>query len=308
MLVTLRFFSLVLALGTTLVAGCSLEREGSADALRDDDAPTMLDPDQRPTGQITSDASAQPAPAPQDGSASTPAPGLQTDAGSADAPKPPSADIPEASVPDAPAQPKPTEPAKPAEPAQPTQPAPTVPAPSTPPPSTPPPSTPPPSNPPPSDPPPSNPPPSNPPPQPPVGFSLSSSFPSNGELPLQYACDGASPPFSWSGAPGGVGSYALVLEQFDYGSASNRLLWAMVNIPGNINALPQGFASERARFQAPVCGGSQRYTYTLYALAQSPSFGNGVTSVTRTERLGGQVVFLPSGVLGTASIVAYVNR
>lgn len=147
-----------------------------------------------------------------------------------------------------------------------------------------------------------------PPVQPPaLGFTLrSADFAADGSLPQQFTCDGPSPQFSWQDAPSGVRSYALVLEQFDYRSSTARQLWVMTNIPADVSSLPRGYATERGRLQAPVCGGSQRYTYTLFALSQGASIGNGVQSVTRTIR-GSEPVFQPGGVLGTASLVGYYN-
>jgi len=59
----------------------------------------------------------------------------------------------------------------------------------------------------------------------------SSSFRHGGEIPSKYTCEGAdmSPPLSWSGAPAGTGSYALIVDDPDAprGTFNHWLLFNM---------------------------------------------------------------------------------
>jgi len=113
------------------------------------------------------------------------------------------------------------------------------------------------------------------------GMTLSSSaFPSGAGIPKRHTCDGGdvSPPLSWSGAPAGTRSFALVVDDPD---ASGFTHWLLVNIPASAASLAEGLrsgtlptgAAEGANdfgsigYRGPCPpSGTHRYSHRLYAL------------------------------------------
>ena len=73
----------------------------------------------------------------------------------------------------------------------------------------------------------------------------STAFPAGGAIPKSYTCDGTdvSPDLSWSGAPAGVQSFALIADDPDapVGTWTHWLIW---NIPPHSAALPQGMPKD----------------------------------------------------------------
>ncbi len=123
----------------------------------------------------------------------------------------------------------------------------------------------------------------------------SSAFPSGGNIPSKYACDGAnvSPSLSWSGAPAGTKSLALICEDPD---APNGLWvhWVLYNLPATTTALaekveatgplPGGAKQGTNDFQkigyggpCPPPGKAHRYFFKLYALDADLALKPGAT-------------------------------
>ena len=69
----------------------------------------------------------------------------------------------------------------------------------------------------------------------------SRSFPSNGEIPVDYTCDGAnrSPQLTWSAPPPGTKSFAVVVDDPD-ASGGNFTHWIVYNLGADVRALPEG--------------------------------------------------------------------
>ena len=124
-------------------------------------------------------------------------------------------------------------------------------------------------------------------------LSLTSTVMNNGaSLPITYTCDGdgISPPLNWSGTPEGTSEYALVMHHVP-GPDDAHWYWVMYNIDQSTAALA---ADENAGIlgsnsvnnlneYAPPCSqgtGIKSYTFTLYALSQSPD----LTSVNTVDR------------------------
>jgi Raf kinase inhibitor-like YbhB/YbcL family protein len=103
-------------------------------------------------------------------------------------------------------------------------------------------------------------------------------------IPKRLSCEGddLSPPLSWSSAPGGVKSYALVCEDPD-APAGTWHHWGIYNIPGDHDSLPEGFPPDSevggirqavTDFGRPGYGGpcpprghgTHHYYFRLYAL------------------------------------------
>src|SRR5215472_7865388 len=76
-----------------------------------------------------------------------------------------------------------------------------------------------------------------------IAMSLSirtTAFSPGGAIPKNYSCDGAdtSPALSWSGAPAGVQSFALIADDPDapVGTWTHWIIW---NIPPHSTGLPK---------------------------------------------------------------------
>lgn len=93
-----------------------------------------------------------------------------------------------------------------------------------------------------------------------TAFQLSSSAFDGGEIiPRQYTCDGAdiSPPLAWSGAPEGVKSFVLLVDDPDAPGGTWHH-WAVYNIPSIASHLDETAAGLRQAvndFGKPGYGG-----------------------------------------------------
>jgi Raf kinase inhibitor-like YbhB/YbcL family protein len=115
----------------------------------------------------------------------------------------------------------------------------------------------------------------------------SSAFRDQGEIPRRHTCEGddSSPPLSWSGAPDGTKSFALVID--DPHAPDPRaprmtwVHWVLYNLPSTISdlregvmpeALPTGTKQGQNDWQRTGYGGPcppigrHRYFHKLYAL------------------------------------------
>jgi len=145
-------------------------------------------------------------------------------------------------------------------------------------------------------------------------FSLTSTALAEGAaFAAANTCDGAntSPPFAWSGAPGGTLSYALVLTD----KTNGLVHWAIYDIPASFAdapaAIAQGYqpaapaGAKQAKSIAgqpvysgpcpPKGGGAHNYEFALYAMnvAALP----GTTANTTKEQI---VTLLGASVVGVA--------
>lgn len=69
----------------------------------------------------------------------------------------------------------------------------------------------------------------------------SSAFRDRGWIPRRHTGDGAnlSPPLAWSGAPAGVGSFALILDDPEAPSGP-WIHWVLYDIPASLQGLAEG--------------------------------------------------------------------
>lgn len=81
----------------------------------------------------------------------------------------------------------------------------------------------------------------------PAEFSIeSSAFRNNGEIPAAYTCEGKdiSPPLSWSNAPNGTKSFAIIVDDPDapdpQAPKTTWVHWVLFNIPPATTSLPEG--------------------------------------------------------------------
>ena len=120
-----------------------------------------------------------------------------------------------------------------------------------------------------------------------MAFTLTSAaFRDGAGIPVKYTCDGVdvSPPLSWSSAPAGTGSFALIVDDPD-APAGTWVHWVLYNLPADVSELPENIAKVesldldgarqgRNDFRRPGYGGpcpppgpAHRYFFKLYALA-----------------------------------------
>jgi len=118
-----------------------------------------------------------------------------------------------------------------------------------------------------------------------MGFTIkSSAFENGATIPKKYTCDGAdvSPPLSWSGAPAGTQSYALICDDPD-APMGTWVHWVLWGLPFDTMALLEGVPAQavmpsgvrqglnswpRVGYGGPCppSGKPHRYYFKLYAL------------------------------------------
>ncbi len=115
----------------------------------------------------------------------------------------------------------------------------------------------------------------------------SPSFENQEEIPKKYTCDGedVSPPLTWSNAPEGTKSFALIVDDPDAPDPTDPKMtwvhWVVYNIPATILSLPEGVKAsdlpkgtlqglndwKRTGYGGPCPPvGKHRYFHKLYAL------------------------------------------
>lgn len=121
-----------------------------------------------------------------------------------------------------------------------------------------------------------------------LAFELkSAAFTASGEIPKTYTCDGrdVSPPLSWSGAPAGTKSFALVVDDPDAPDPAAPKMtwvhWVLYNIPAGTSGLAEAVKAKdlppgtlagtndwkRTGYGGPCPPrGRHRYFHKLYAL------------------------------------------
>ena len=115
---------------------------------------------------------------------------------------------------------------------------------------------------------------------------VSSAFTNGSAIPARFTCDGEdrSPALSWSGAPAGAASFALIVEDPD-APGGTFIHWVLYDLPANTMSLPEGVPKDamlpqignalqgRTSFKAlgyggpcPPKGPPHRYYFRVYAL------------------------------------------
>jgi len=76
------------------------------------------------------------------------------------------------------------------------------------------------------------------------------SFANGGEIPKKFSCDGSdvSPELSWSGAPPGTKSFALIADDPD-APAGTWTHWVLFDLPAAVTGLPEGVTKAEQRRQ-----------------------------------------------------------
>ncbi len=131
----------------------------------------------------------------------------------------------------------------------------------------------------------------------------STAFAQNGSIPARYTCEGddTSPPLSWTGAPPGTRSLALIVDDPDAPDPAKPqrvyVHWVVYNIPATLTSFPEN-ASKKGLPAGAVQGkndwgktqyggpcppiGRHRYYFKLYALDSELT---GLSSPTKAELL-----------------------
>ncbi len=164
-------------------------------------------------------------------------------------------------------------------------------------------------------------------PAPPLGIS-SSAFEPDGEIPVQYSCQGAnlSPPLEWAGVPDGTQSLALTVDDAD-SDPPGFVHWVVYGIPPSSTGLPEGLAAEATLpdgtlqgtnsfalyvdegetfpggapinlvgYDGPCPGDTHRYVFTLYAL-------DAVLDLQAEATMADLLLALEGRVLGEAELI-----
>jgi len=141
------------------------------------------------------------------------------------------------------------------------------------------------------------------------GLTLSSkSFEPGREMPVKYTCDDedVSPQLSWSGAPAGTHSFALIVDDPD---APGRVFthWVLYNISPDRNELPEGVSADKIVKKGcsqgindmrqvgysgpcPPPGKPHRYRFHLYALDSMLDLPSHVTKNAALAAMKGHVL------------------
>ena len=148
-------------------------------------------------------------------------------------------------------------------------------------------------------------------------FTLTSpAMQQDGELPVEYTCDGesATPPLAWSGAPEGTVGYAVAMHHVP-GPGDTHWYWVVYDLDASVQQLDAGAApagslgtnsvNDRNEY-APPCSkgpGVKVYTFTVYALSAQPTLPAG-TAVSRDVLLAA----IEGSVLATATLDVTYDR
>ncbi len=144
---------------------------------------------------------------------------------------------------------------------------------------------------------------------PPDPLKLSSSaFQPGGDIPREFTCEGAdeSPELSWSGAPPGTKSFALIADDPD-APAGTWVHWVIFDLPPETQHLPRG-VPKQAELQGggrqgnndfdrvgyggpcPPPGKPHRYFFKLYALDTPLNLKAGATKRDLERAMRGHIL------------------
>jgi Raf kinase inhibitor-like YbhB/YbcL family protein len=134
----------------------------------------------------------------------------------------------------------------------------------------------------------------------------STAFSEGATIPRQYTCDGkdVSPPLSWSGAPEGTKSFALICDDPD--SSKTWSHWVLFDLPPAAKSLPEGVPAKESVSGGGVQGtndfrkvgyggpcppsGVHRYFFKLYALDATVGLGSKATKADLERAMKGHVL------------------
>lgn len=136
---------------------------------------------------------------------------------------------------------------------------------------------------------------------------ISSVFIEGETIPVKHTCDGkdVSPPLSWSGAPEGTKSFALICDDPD-APMGTWVHWVIYNIPDIVTSLPEGVPTNesvmgnvlqgitdfrRIGYGGPCPpGGTHRYYFKIYALDTVLTLPAGATKSELLKAMEGHIL------------------
>ncbi|MGE5323657.1 MAG: YbhB/YbcL family Raf kinase inhibitor-like protein [Actinomycetota bacterium] len=140
-------------------------------------------------------------------------------------------------------------------------------------------------------------------------FQLTSkAFQAQGNIPSQFTCEGRniSPELSWSGAPEGTKTFALVLHDPDAPHPGGYTHWVAFNIPATVKGVPENAPKNTEFPGGGVQGkndagkngytgpcppsGTHRYYFQLYAVDGQIELGSGARKDDLEKALKGHVL------------------
>lgn len=142
-----------------------------------------------------------------------------------------------------------------------------------------------------------------------MAFTIQSSdFTNGGDIPRAFTCDGEdrSPSLSWSGAPQGTKSFALIADDPDAPSGT-WVHWVVYDIPAKtqsltggiekLEQLPDGSKQGRNDFRkigyggpCPPPGKPHRYFFKLYALDSDLKLPAGASKAEVERAMKGRIL------------------
>jgi Raf kinase inhibitor-like YbhB/YbcL family protein len=133
----------------------------------------------------------------------------------------------------------------------------------------------------------------------------SKSFPSNATIPVDYTCDGAdrSPQLTWSAAPEGTKSFAVLVVDPD-ASGGEFIHWVAYNLKADATAIPEGTdvadlggvsginGFNRTGYSGPCPPKFELHTYSfrVYALDSVLQVRSSVTAEELSATMNGHVL------------------
>jgi Raf kinase inhibitor-like YbhB/YbcL family protein len=143
----------------------------------------------------------------------------------------------------------------------------------------------------------------------PMALDISSrSFPSGGNIPQKFTCDGEdiSPELQWSEPPAGTKSFALIADDPD-APMGTWVHWVLFNLPAGTRSLPEGVPKQdslqnggvhgRNDFRkigyggpCPPPGKPHRYFFKLYSLDTTLNLKAGATKADVERAMKGHIL------------------
>jgi hypothetical protein len=132
----------------------------------------------------------------------------------------------------------------------------------------------------------------------------SEAFEANEPIPRKYTREGEdiSPPLAWEGAPNGVESYALIVDDPNAPRPEPWVHWVVYNIPAKTTSLPEGSAGgavegvndfDKTGYGGPMPPqghGTHHYHFKVYALDTTLDLKPGATKGQVLEAMEGHLL------------------
>lgn len=136
-----------------------------------------------------------------------------------------------------------------------------------------------------------------------MSLELKSDAFANGQsIPAKYSCTGKniSPALTWSNAPAGTQSFALIVDDPD-APMGTWVHWVLYNIPSSTTSLPESTnadgisvgknSSNHMSYDGPCPpSGTHRYFFKLYALDSTLSLSPGATKEQVLNTMKGHIL------------------